>query len=71
MKELSQAFVPPLPAAASFKHVSPAGAAVESELSEEEIKVFDVDGLGVELTGLAKAYARARGKLSIARSNES
>jgi phosphoribosylaminoimidazolecarboxamide formyltransferase/IMP cyclohydrolase len=61
--ELSKAFTPNLPAAASFKHVSPAGAAVGTSepLTPEEIKVFDVDGLG-ELSALAKAYARARGQ---------
>lgn len=58
--ELADAFTPPRPAAASFKHVSPAGAAVSRELSAEEIKVFDVDGVG-ELTPIASAYARARG----------
>ena len=63
VKELSQAFKPALPAAASFKHVSPAGAAVGTAepLTAEEIQVFGVDGLGCELSGLAKAYARARG----------
>jgi phosphoribosylaminoimidazolecarboxamide formyltransferase/IMP cyclohydrolase len=62
VKELSAAFVPALPAAASFKHVSPAGAAVGTSepLSDDEVKVFDVGGVG-ELSGLAKAYARARG----------
>ncbi|GAA5957428.1 hypothetical protein JCM3765_001134 [Sporobolomyces pararoseus] len=58
--ELSRAFSPAKAAAASFKHVSPAGCAVESTLSQEEIKVFDVDGLG-ELSPVASAYARARG----------
>ncbi|BGP12446.1 hypothetical protein JCM10213_006988 [Rhodosporidiobolus nylandii] len=57
--ELSQAFNPPKAAAASFKHVSPAGAAVETKLSPEEVKVFDVEG--IELTPVASAYARARG----------
>jgi phosphoribosylaminoimidazolecarboxamide formyltransferase/IMP cyclohydrolase len=63
VRELSQAFSPALPTAASFKHVSPAGAAVGTAepLTEEEIKVFDVDGLG-ELSALARAYARARGQ---------
>ena len=62
VKELSAAFIPAIPAAASFKHVSPAGAALglTEPLSEAEVKVFDVDGVG-ELSGLAKAYARARG----------
>ncbi|GAA5922757.1 uncharacterized protein JCM15063_003416 [Sporobolomyces koalae] len=58
--ELSRAFSPAKAAAASFKHVSPAGCAVESTLSEEEIKVFDADGLG-SLSPIASAYARARG----------
>lgn len=49
-----------LPAAASFKHVSPAGAAVGVPLSEVEAKVFAVDDLK-ELSPLATAYARARG----------
>jgi len=60
--ELSRAFEPAKAAAASFKHVSPAGAAVESTLSADEVKVFDVDG--VELTPVASAYARARGTSS-------
>ena len=50
-----------LPAAASFKHVSPAGAAVGLPLSDVEKKAYFVDDLG-ELTPLANAYARARGK---------
>lgn len=58
--ELSRAFEPNKAAAASFKHVSPAGAAVESKLTAEEVKVFDVDGVG-ELSPVASAYARARG----------
>ena len=49
-----------LPAATSFKHVSPAGAAVGQPLSEVEAKIYWVDDLG-ELTPLAAAYARARG----------
>lgn len=49
-----------LPAAASFKHVSPAGAAVGVPLSDVEAKAFFVDDLG-PLSGLATAYARARG----------
>ena len=48
-----------LPAAASFKHVSPAGAAVGVELSELDREVFDCQGL--ELSPLATAYVRARG----------
>ena len=49
-----------LPAATSFKHVSPAGAAVGLPLSETLAKIYWVDDLG-ELTPLASAYARARG----------
>ncbi len=49
-----------LPAATSFKHVSPAGAAVGQPLSDVEAKIYWVDDLG-ELTPLAAAYARARG----------
>ncbi|MBC7236637.1 MAG: phosphoribosylaminoimidazolecarboxamide formyltransferase [Chloroflexi bacterium] len=48
-----------LPAAASFKHVSPAGAAVAVPLNEVERKACFVDDL--ELSPLASAYARARG----------
>lgn len=51
-----------LPAAASFKHVSPAGAAVGVPLNEKERQVYMVDGIpGLETSGLAQAYARARG----------
>lgn len=50
-----------LPAAASFKHVSPAGAAVGIELNETEKQVYGVDDLKEPLTPLAAAYARARG----------
>ncbi|WBW73883.1 bifunctional IMP cyclohydrolase/phosphoribosylaminoimidazolecarboxamideformyltransferase [Schizosaccharomyces osmophilus] len=49
-----------LPAAASFKHVSPAGAAVGVPLSDVEKSVYFVSDIG-ELTPLACAYARARG----------
>ena len=49
-----------LPAAASFKHVSPAGAAVGLPLSDTRKKISFVDDLG-ELSPLACAYARARG----------
>ena len=49
-----------LPAATSFKHVSPAGAAVGLPLSDVLAKIYWVDDLG-ELTPLAAAYARARG----------
>ena len=48
-----------LPAAASFKHVSPAGAAVATDLSDTLKKVYFVDDL--ELTPIASAYAAARG----------
>lgn len=48
------------PAATSFKHVSPAGAAIGNPLSEVEAKIYWVADLG-ELTPLASAYARARG----------
>lgn len=48
-----------LPAAASFKHVSPAGAAVATELSYTLKKIYFVDDL--ELSPLASAYAKARG----------
>ena len=48
-----------LPAAASFKHVSPAGAAVATELSDTLKKIYFVDDL--ELSPLASAYAKARG----------
>ena len=47
-------------AATSFKHVSPAGAAIGKPLSEVEKKIYFVDDLG-ELTPLASAYARTRG----------
>ena len=49
-----------LPAATSFKHVSPAGAAVGLPLTPVERKIYWVDDMG-ELTPLASAYARARG----------
>ena len=48
-----------LPAAASFKHVSPAGAAVAAPLSEILQKVYFVEG--IELSPIATAYIRARG----------
>jgi len=48
-----------LPAAASFKHVSPAGAAVAVELDEELARSYEVSGR--ELTPMATAYVRARG----------
>eukprot|EP01135_Chromosphaera_perkinsii_P012009 Nk52_evm17s2568 gene=Nk52_evmTU17s2568 len=59
VRELKRAL--DLPAAASFKHVSPAGAAVGTPLSEEQAKLCMVDDLSVPLTPLACAYARARG----------
>ena len=49
-----------MPAAASFKHVSPAGAAVAVPLSESEARAYFVQDLG-ELSPIATAYARARG----------
>ena len=49
-----------LPAATSFKHVSPAGAAVGLPLSDIERKIYWVDDQG-DLSPLASAYARARG----------
>ena len=57
VKELKEATG--LPAAASFKHVSPAGAAVGVPMSDTLKKIYYVDDL--ELTPLATAYARARG----------
>lgn len=50
-----------MPAATSFKHVSPAGAAVGVPLSEEEAKVCMVNDMIQDLSPLATAYARARG----------
>lgn len=50
-----------LPAAASFKHVSPAGAAIGLPLSDTLKKIYFVDDIDFELTPLANAYARARG----------
>ena len=50
-----------LPAAASFKHVSPAGAAVGLPLSDTLKKIYFIDDVDFELTPLASAYARARG----------
>ena len=58
VKELKQATG--LPAATSFKHVSPAGAAVGLPLTDVLKKIYWVDDLG-ELSPLASAYARARG----------
>ncbi len=50
-----------LPAATSFKHVSPAGAAVGLPLSEVEKQIYWVQDLDIEFTPLANAYIRARG----------
>ncbi len=58
VKELKKATG--LPAATSFKHVSPAGAAVGLLLNEVERKIYWVEDMG-ELSPLASAYARARG----------
>ena len=58
VKELKKATG--LPAATSFKHVSPAGAAVGLPLSDIERKIYWVDDMG-DLSPLASAYARARG----------
>ena len=59
VRELKQATG--LPAAASFKHVSPAGAAVGLPLSDTLRKIYFVDDLNCELSPIASAYARARG----------
>jgi phosphoribosylaminoimidazolecarboxamide formyltransferase/IMP cyclohydrolase len=60
VKELKKALGKP--AAASFKHVSPAGAAIGEPLGADERKVYMVDDIaGIETSGLAQAYARARG----------
>ena len=59
VRELKQATG--LPAAASFKHVSPAGAAVGLPLSDTLRKIYFVDDLTFELSPIACAYARARG----------
>ncbi len=58
VKELKEATG--LPSAASFKHVSPAGAAVGKELSEVERKIYFVDDT-LKLSPIANAYIRARG----------
>ena len=59
VKELKEATG--LPAAASFKHVSPAGAAIGLPLSPTLAKIYFVDDIKVPLTPIACAYARARG----------
>ena len=50
-----------IPSAASFKHVSPAGAAVGLPLSDTLKKIYFVDDIKLPLSPLACAYARARG----------
>lgn len=59
VKELKEATG--LPAAASFKHVSPAGAAVGLPLSDTLRKIYFVDDVQIALSPIATAYARARG----------
>lgn len=59
VKELKAATA--IPAAASFKHVSPAGAAIGLPLSDTLKKIYFVDDVKIELSPLACAYARARG----------
>lgn len=59
VKELKEATG--IPAAASFKHVSPAGAAIGLPLDETLRKIYWVDDVDFELTSIAYAYARARG----------
>ncbi|KAM0486866.1 hypothetical protein ACHAPX_000130 [Trichoderma viride] len=60
VKELKEALGKP--AAASFKHVSPAGAAIGLPLTDEEKKVYFVNDIeGIDSSPLAQAYARARG----------
>jgi len=59
VKELKKATG--LPAATSFKHVSPAGAAVGQPLSDVEKRIYWVDDMDMEFSPLANAYARARG----------
>jgi purine biosynthesis protein PURH len=59
VKELKEATG--LPAATSFKHISPAGAAIGLPLSDILKKIYFVDDLKVELSPIACAYARARG----------
>ena len=59
VKELKKATG--LPAATSFKHVSPAGAAVGLSLTDVEKKIYWVEDLDIEFTPIANAYIRARG----------
>ena len=56
VKELKKATG--LPAATSFKHVSPAGAAVGLPMSDVEKKIYWVDDMDMEFTPLANAYAK-------------
>ena len=57
-----------LPAATSFKHVSPAGAAVGLPLSEVERKIYWVDDMDVEFTPLANAWKRTAVNFPLSRS---
>ena len=50
-----------MPAATSFKHVSPAGAAIGLPLSDTLKKIYFVDDVKIPLSPIACAYARARG----------
>lgn len=59
VKELKKATG--MPAATSFKHVSPAGAAIGLPMSDVEKHIYWVDDMDMEFTPLANAYARARG----------
>ena len=59
VKELKEATG--MPAAASFKHVSPAGAAVGAPMSDTLKKIYFVDDIKLPLSPIATAYARARG----------
>ena len=59
VKELKEA--PGMPAATSFKHVSPAGAAIGLPLSDTLKKIYFVDDVQIPLSPVACAYARARG----------
>ncbi len=59
VKELKKATG--LPAATSFKHVSPAGAAVGLPLTDVEKKIYWVEDMNIEFTPMANAYIRARG----------
>ena len=59
VKELKKA--PGLPAATSFKHVTPAGAAEGQPLTDVEKQIYWVNDMDIEFTPLANAYIRARG----------